>query len=82
MLRGSPLLVFADVARRLDDLAAGRNPLRHDLFGTAVDTGVRALNPGLAVGTLRVAPRDGSYRATRSWRCPRRPPTSSPRPAS
>src|SRR5207302_9751623 len=50
VLRGSPLLVFADVTRRLDDLAAGRTPMHHDTFGTAVDTGVRALNPGLAVG--------------------------------
>ncbi len=61
VLRSSPLLVFADVARRLDDLAAGRNPVRHDLFGTSVDTGVRALNPGLAVGKLRVAPRENAY---------------------
>ena len=61
VLRSSPLLVFADVSRRLDDLAAGRTPIRHDLFGTAVDTGVRALNPGLAVGTLRVAPPEGGY---------------------
>jgi hypothetical protein len=61
VLRSSPLLVFADVSRRLDDVAAGRTPIRHDLFGTAVDTGVRALNPGLAVGTLRVAPPEGGY---------------------
>ena len=61
VLRGSPLLVFADVTRRLDDLAAGRTPMHHDLFGTAVDTGVRALNPGLAVGKLRVAPPESGY---------------------
>ena len=61
VLRSSPLLLFADVARRLDDLAAGQNPVRHDLFGTAVDTGVRALNPGLAVGKLRVAPRADAF---------------------
>src|SRR5262249_29654849 len=40
---------------------AGSTPMRHDLFGAAVDTGVRALNPGLAVGRLRVAPPDGGY---------------------
>src|SRR5262249_37373323 len=61
VLRSSPLLLFADVARRLDDLAAGQNPVRHDLFGTAVDTGVRALNPGLAVAKLRVAPRADGF---------------------
>ncbi len=61
VLRGSPLLVFADVARRLDDLAAGKTPMRHDLFGASVDTGVRALNPGLAVGKLRVAPPESGY---------------------
>jgi len=35
--------------------------MHHDLFGTAVDTGVRALNPGLAVGKLRVAPPESGY---------------------
>jgi len=61
VLRGSPLLVFAEVARRLDDVAAGRTAMHHDLFGTAVDAGVRALNPGLAVGNLHVAPEEGGY---------------------
>jgi hypothetical protein len=61
VLRGSPLLVFAEAARRLDDVAAGRTAMHHDLFGTAVDAGVRALNPGLAVGRLRVAPPEGGY---------------------
>ena len=61
VLRGSPLLLFGDVTRRLDDLAAGQAPMHHDLFGTAVDTGVRGLNPGLAVGKLRVAPPESGY---------------------
>ena len=61
VLRSSPLLVFADVSRRLDERAAGRTPIRHDFFGASVNTGVRALNPGLAVGTLRVAPPEGGY---------------------
>jgi hypothetical protein len=61
VLRSSPLLVFADVAQRLDDLASGHTPVRHDLFGTPIDVGVRALNPGLAVGKLRVAPRNDAY---------------------
>ena len=62
VLRSSPLLVFADVARRLDDLASGGAPLHHELFGASFDLGVRALNPGLAVGTLRVAPKKGFTR--------------------
>ena len=61
ILRGSPLLLYAQVARRLDDYAAGSQRTRHDLFGTEVDTDVRALNPGLAMGRLRVAPKDGAY---------------------
>ncbi|MFN8546006.1 MAG: PEP/pyruvate-binding domain-containing protein [Candidatus Binatia bacterium] len=61
ILRSSPLLLYAQVSRRLDDWAAGSGAIRHDLFGTAVGGDVRALNPGLALGRLRVAPRDGTY---------------------
>jgi len=61
ILRSSPLLLYAQVARRLDDYAAGPQHTHHDFFGTAVDTDVRALNPGLALGRLRVAPKDGAY---------------------
>jgi hypothetical protein len=61
ILRSSPLLLYAQVARRLDDYAAGAQRTRHDLFGTEFDTDVRALNPGLAFGRLRVAPKDLSY---------------------
>jgi hypothetical protein len=61
VLRSSPLLVFAQVATRVDDLASGRAATRHDFFGAAVDTGVRALNPGLAMGRLRVAPPESGY---------------------
>ncbi len=61
VLRGSPLLLFADVAAAWTTSRRGQTPMHHDLFGTAVDTGVRALNPGLAVGKLRVAPPDGGY---------------------
>jgi len=56
ILRGSPLLLYAQFARRLDDFAAGGVRTKHDFFGTALDTDVRALNPGLALATLRVAP--------------------------
>jgi len=61
ILRSSPLLLYAQVARRLDDYVAGPRRSHHDLFGAEVDTDVRALNPGLALGTLRVAPKDGAY---------------------
>jgi hypothetical protein len=61
ILRSSPLLLYAQVARRLDDYAAGMQRTPHDLFGTAVDADVRALNPGLAFGRLRVAPKGLAY---------------------
>src|SRR6266516_680994 len=61
ILRSSPMLLYARVARRLDEYATGGGRTRHDLFGAAADTGVRALNPGLALGRLRVAPKDGAY---------------------
>lgn len=61
ILRASPLLLYARVARRLDDFAAGSERPKHDFFGRAVDTDVRALNPGLALARLRVAPKEGSY---------------------
>jgi hypothetical protein len=61
VLRSSPLLVFAQVASRVEDFASGQAAVRHDLFGSAVDTGVRALNPGLAMGRLRVAPPEDGY---------------------
>ena len=61
ILRSSPLLLYGQVARHLDDYAAGAQRTEHDLFGSAVDSDVRALNPGLALGRLRVAPKDGAY---------------------
>ena len=61
ILRGSPLLLYARMSGRLDDFAAGGARLEHDLFGRATDTDVRALNPGLALGRLRVAPKEGGY---------------------
>ncbi len=52
-LRGSPLLFYADV---VDTLLADANHaagIRHEIFGSPVHTGLRALNPGIARGTLR-----------------------------
>jgi hypothetical protein len=61
IVRGSPMLLLAQVSRRLDDHLAGDDPVRHSIFGREFTTEVRALNPGLALGTLKVAPKEGSY---------------------
>ncbi len=53
-LRGSPLVAAATV---LDTLMVDADRLLgvpHDIFGTTAGSGVRALNPGLARGELRV----------------------------
>jgi hypothetical protein len=55
-LRGSPLLVFSSV---LDGLSRDANRLagvKHRLFGKDVGVGFKALNPGLARGTLHIEP--------------------------
>jgi hypothetical protein len=56
-LRGSPFLFYGAVLDSLlkdaDELAG----VQHQLFGVPVYSGLRALNPGLARGTIRV-PRD------------------------
>ena len=61
ILRGSPLLLFGQAMTRLEDYAAGQQRRRHQIFGEVLTTQVRALNPGLALGKLRVNPREGSY---------------------
>ncbi len=61
MLRGSPLMVYAAALERLADHAAGEHRILHEIFGASVDRGVRALNPGLALGKLRISPDAGSY---------------------
>jgi hypothetical protein len=59
ILRASPLLLYAQVVTRLEDFAGGKQ--RHDLFGAEVSSDVRALNPGVALGRLRLAPKEGEY---------------------
>ena len=61
ILRGSPLILYAEVARRLDDFVAGGTRPKHRFFGETVESDVRALNPGLAYGRLRVGPKDHGY---------------------
>ncbi|MGD2056002.1 MAG: PEP/pyruvate-binding domain-containing protein [Gammaproteobacteria bacterium] len=55
-LRGSPLLFYSQV---LDTLLQDANRLagvRHRLFGSDIGVGFRALNPGIARGTLHARP--------------------------
>ena len=62
-LRGSPLLIYSRV---LDNLMRDANVLAgidNDLFGHEVGTGLRAVNPGLAHGVLRIVPPDASTAA-------------------
>jgi len=61
ILRSSPLLLYGQVLTRVADWAEGPERTRHELFGVEVESGVRALNPGLALGRLRVAPAPGGY---------------------
>jgi hypothetical protein len=78
ILRASPLLVFGQVARLLEDSAARELQLRHEIFGTGVSSGVRALNPGLALGRVRVAPAEGTYDRTEIVVLPETPPELQP----
>ncbi|MBW1686651.1 MAG: hypothetical protein JRS35_16495 [Deltaproteobacteria bacterium] len=61
VLRGSPLLLYARVHTRLEEFALGGEAIRHEVLGAEAQRGVRALNPGLAFGTLRVAPAADGY---------------------
>jgi phosphoenolpyruvate synthase/pyruvate phosphate dikinase len=61
ILRGSPLLLFGQAMTRINDYAAGQQRKRHQIFGTEITSQIRALNPGLALGKLRVNPKDGTY---------------------
>src|SRR5215470_11041322 len=61
ILRSSPLLLYGQVLTRVTDYAQGGGRTKHDIFGAEVEADVRALNPGLAVGRLRVAPAADAY---------------------
>ncbi len=61
VLRGSVLMLYGRIFEQLRDWAAGASRPRHEIFGAEIDEGVRALNPGLATGSLRVAPSEGGY---------------------
>ena len=64
VLRSSPLLLFAQLFARLDDYASGSSGRRHQFFGKEIGGAVRVLNPGLAVGRLRINPEEGQYTRT------------------
>jgi Pyruvate phosphate dikinase, AMP/ATP-binding domain len=61
ILRGSPLLLYADAHQEVADFVVGRGAVRHELAGKEFTGGVRALNPGLAIGPLLLNPEGGSY---------------------
>lgn len=78
VLRGSPLLLYAGFLDRLETHASGTEPIRHRVFGSDVSTDIRALNPGLAVGTLRVGPEAGTYSREEIVALPETPPDLQP----
>gem|GEM_PF-579793 len=62
ILRGSVLIVYGNVFEMLREWATGASRPQHEIFGQKVEEGeVRALNPGLALGSLVVAPNRGDY---------------------
>ncbi|MDG2308449.1 MAG: PEP/pyruvate-binding domain-containing protein [Candidatus Binatia bacterium] len=78
VLRGSPLLLYAGFLDRLETHASGTEPIRHRVFGENVSSDIRALNPGLAVGTLRINPKAGTYSREEIVALPETPPDLQP----
>lgn len=64
-LRASPLLLYSTLLEKLLLEANSLAGIEHELFGQPVGAGLRALNPGLARGVLRLNPAnpkpDGIY---------------------
>ncbi len=56
VLRGSPLSLYGEALSRLEDHALAQARVRHEVMGQEYTRDVRALNPGLAKGTLHVDP--------------------------
>ncbi len=61
ILRSSPLLNYARILEKLNDISDKNLGLHHELPGGHSGSAVRALNPGLALGELRFSPPEGSY---------------------
>ncbi len=53
-LRGSPMLFYGAITDSLTNDANAGAGLQHQAFGQKVGSGLRALNPGLARGVLRI----------------------------
>lgn len=51
-LRGSPLLIYTNILKVLDDDAAKLSGIQHHYFGDDISSGFRVLNPGVATGEL------------------------------
>ncbi len=58
-LRDSPLLVFSQVLDRLLADASRLAGISHKVFGSEINSSLRALNPGLSRGVLLLPPADG-----------------------
>jgi hypothetical protein len=52
-LRGSPMLTYSAVLDRVVEDVNALSGIQHEIMGERVAAGVRALNPGLARGTVR-----------------------------
>ena len=61
IIRSSPLLDYASVVRSLQDSVLSEMKLEHEVLGKTYSAGVRALNPGLAVGRLTFFNPRGNY---------------------
>lgn len=53
-LRGSPMLTYSQILDRVVTDLNALAGIQHEVLGEKVGAGVRALNPGLARGTLRI----------------------------
>ena len=78
VLRGSPLLLYAGFLERIETHASGAEPIQHVFFGIPMTANVRALNPGLAAGRLRIAPEAGTYSRHEIVALPETPPDLQP----
>ncbi|MFC1851334.1 PEP/pyruvate-binding domain-containing protein [candidate division CSSED10-310 bacterium] len=61
ILRSSPLLIYARVSKKINDHITTTMGINHDFLGEKVGSEVRVLNPGLALGELKINPDQGSY---------------------
>jgi hypothetical protein len=77
-LRGSPLVVLISVLDSLQRDGGRLVGIRHQVFGSSVSSGLRALNPGLARGPLRLYHRQQAG-SRKPFTCFPKPSPPSPR---